>query len=112
MEGRVVSAVKPALTAKEWADLHSKDDIGLWSPPPWASSHAIATYHLYEQPFGFTREDVQRHRDYAASLEGSLRIHRMAPIKGSNGIARIESERDWHVSIADRIEALLPPEES
>lgn len=60
--------------------------------------HAMAAIALYGQPFGFTREDVRFLREDAET-------HRMEP-------------EDWHadvpilLSLAARIEALLPPETS
>jgi hypothetical protein len=48
---------------------------------------AVAALCLHDQPFGFTREDVAR-----------LRFE-----------AQYEVSHEWYTSLADRIEALLPP---
>ena len=48
--------------------------------------HALAALSLYKQPFGFTREDVEH-------LRGGFHAHDFT-------------------SLADRIEALLPPEDA
>jgi len=83
--------MKPALTAEEWAsfpnwplaELPSNDDLPLYYP----SKHGIAAANLHGQPFGFTREDVRVLRQEAGYYH--------------DGIA----------DLADRIEALLPPED-
>ena len=59
--------------------------------------HPLAAFCLHGQPFGFTREDAACHRGYASALR-----------KEGGPTSAIES---WHASMADRIEALLPPDE-
>jgi hypothetical protein len=98
--------IKPALTPEEWAkgEYRPKDrptmclrDGGVrW--PDWngeslagvggESAHAMAALCLYGQPFGFTRSDVE-------------------------AIRRPHWPANWDRidDLADRIEALLPPEE-
>lgn len=97
--------MKPALTAKEWTEkryetqallgeatvqVDEEDDVYI-SPTAMGAffratdRHALAALLLYGQPFGFSREDVKHLRD-----------------RGSNC--------EWCISLADRIEALLPPE--
>jgi len=60
--------------------------------------HALAALCLHGQPWGFTRDDVQALRD-------------MPPIPwrygGEGGVEAVEV---WLNDLADRIEALLPPE--
>lgn len=75
------------------------------------SRKTLAIRSLHRQPFGFTREDVAWHRGSATLLEASLRIHRLSTVPGGDGVRIIEAERDWHSSMADRIEALFPPED-
>lgn len=97
-------SVQPALTPEEWARkelryenwgeafLAPDGDLGIrgvnntaiFEPP---MQHALAALALHGQPFGFTREDVRLLRTIA---EVSDLIPRVA-------------------SLADRIEALLPP---
>lgn len=60
--------------------------------PTDVTPHAIAALALHEQPFGFTRADVEMLDD---------------PWGCGNGISW--SIREWH-SLRDRIAALLPPE--
>lgn len=82
--------MKPALSAEEWAEksltTFSDSDRVIASMPE--DRHALAALCLYEQPFGFTQEDVKGLR-WAAT--GSLLF----------GGALAE--------LAERIEALLPP---
>lgn len=115
-----MSEIKPALTEKEWVELrleikHPHGVLALIpyiaDMPPGGIMHKVGAACLHKQPFGFTREDVARHRDKAVGLQASLSLHRLGPVPGGNGVAVIEAERDWHESMADRIEALLPPEE-
>ena len=99
--------IESALTAEEWAGLEFKFDNGdsvrvgnrglqLWDGEDqtfqWLGyeEHKLAALALYGQPFGFTRADVQMLRNldrFGRTLVG-------------------DGARD----LADRIEALLPPE--
>ena len=54
---------------------------------------ALSALCLHDQPFGFTREDVEVLTDAVGSVYSSM-----------EGSAKL-------LSLADRIEALLPPEE-
>ena len=110
--------IQPALTPEEWAETTSDPDHAVWPPDSlWydlsgrsptsslaAAKHAVAADALHGQPFGFTWEDVRMLREaadtevddgfppgaYAAPLPESAALH----------------------NLADRIAALLPPEES
>lgn len=83
--------MKPALTAEECAWVRQMDaegsNAGIHLP-----RHAQAAYNLFGQPFGFTREDVEMVRNEA----------------GNNSTGSADGAA-WN-SLADRIEALLPPE--
>ena len=115
--------IKPALTAEEWEFMkYEYDDStevlgGGWCEREHGraneavfllegglfyragATHGVAAYLLHGQPFGFTREDVVNHREAAAACV--TRGQTIGP----------GSLHDWHASMADRIEALLPPEE-
>ena len=98
-----MSDVKPAMTGEEWAKkqidgfsvslvLDNDGELKLWiaarEPGGFiviSRRDALAALCLHGEPFGFTREDVERLR-YLARFEDGLD------------------------TIADRIEALLPPE--
>ncbi len=106
-----VSTVRPAMTPEEWAE---KLALTIGGSPLWAlhqghSDHAIAAICLHGHPFGFTREDVSLLRTEAKKAIGapSGRPGRptVAYAFGSRGspYQRLED-------LADRIEALLPPE--
>ena len=95
--------IKPALTAEEWAS------VGGWrlDPDSWVSvdyvgwcevenRHAMAAVCLHGQPFGFTREDVEVLKAAAQSVYSS-----MLSEDASEESAKL-------LSLADRIEALLP----
>jgi hypothetical protein len=92
--------IGPALTPEQWATF---PDWGREVVPPeitleeyplyFPSKHGIAAVNLHEQPFGFTRGDVAVLRDIAIAGRSM----------GFSGAAS---------SLADRIEALLPPEGS
>lgn len=94
--------VKPALTPEEWRQ-------ALDGEAPWLyrgdddtpeSDHIVAALYLHGQPFGFTHDDVRALRD-------------MPPVPwrygGEGGVEAVEA---WLRDLADRIEALLPPEVS
>jgi len=83
--------IEPALTAEEWDFERGKRFFEiLQNKPEWC--HKEAAMYLYDQPFGFTRDDVEELRWLSESHEFSAR-----------------SEL-WINNLADRIEALLPPD--
>lgn len=113
-----MSEIKPALSAEEWALFLD----GLRSPVGWIeggcvwdrgrdadtldedsrkseAAHGAAAMLLHGQPYGFTREDVELLRDEIGAEWD-----------------RIDTREEWNAlaarftSLADRIEALLPPE--
>ncbi len=92
--------MRPALTAEWWEDVHDEDMrpgllyevCYLWGAE---RPHAVAAIALEGQPFGFTREDVKELRGVAEDYE-----HR--------GLTPCPF--DTLNDLADRIEALLPPE--
>jgi hypothetical protein len=139
--------MEPALSPEEWRGLTVKEGPDWWdgevsadeeylsfeSPtdPQHGTSfkvrrHAIGALALHGQPFGFTWDDVERHRA-AAERAGSrwlLRRDRALREQGSGNEAgfysspeaiveadAIDEERRWHESMAERIAALLPPME-
>ena len=94
---------KPALTAQEWADAFDPEihtDALLYEVSYlWGSArpHGVAALCLHGQPFGFTREDVELVR----GLRGRPSEYDSSPI---------EDDDPALDALADRIEALLPPE--
>lgn len=100
-------SIEPALTAEEWPEAVHYQLVNRAFHPngvpvlAW-NRHKTAARCLYGQPFGFTRSDVENHRMMAdhADAKGAI----------THAAARITA--DWHRSMADRIEALLPPEKS
>ncbi len=115
-----MSEIKPALTAKEWEYVrYEYDDStevlgGGWGEREHGranqavflleggldyrsgATHGVAAYLLHNQPFGFTREDVELLREIAGNEMGNT-----------------DDDTLWKPTfhLADRIEALLPPEE-
>ena len=107
-----MSEIQPALTAEEWANgctekgyTFTRVGVDVWFGPPSNTDplvlvqnlHAMAVVYLLDQPFGFTREDVEELRGRGDEADVG-----MDPRK----------ELGWGKlhSLADRIEALLPPE--
>ena len=90
--------VKLALTAEEWKFEIGKRyfEITLANPK---IAHKTAAMNLYEQPFGFTREDVKVLRDLADHNH----------MLGYDDRRRVMG--NVFEDLASRIEALLPPEE-
>ena len=101
--------VRPALTPEEWADEVVSRDVGTnfemvehvergraVHMDGWVSGgdlHALAALCLHGQPFGFTREDV-----------------RLLHFVMMQFTPETDGWDDDLTSLADRIEALLPPE--
>lgn len=118
--------IKPALTEKEWK-LESFERTFVETEPypqtetfsahldpgltvrcegesvnvPEGARHALAALALFDQPFGFTREDVRVLREAADRDDAELQA-------GNN--ARTDIDTVALRSLADRIEALLPSE--
>jgi hypothetical protein len=86
-----MSEIKPALTGEEWESV--KSDI---VPETALGGHALAAMALHGQPFGFTHDDVLTLRLAADTHDNDL-----------DWKERCFKLRDT----ADRIEALLPPED-
>ena len=118
-----MSEIKPALTAEEWVRFQQPDTTDLlgdatdrWSEIEESQAnqavymlegglgyrpgavHGVAARLLDKQPFGFTREDVELVRGLAGEW---LDDHHPRDHDDEAGIT----------DLADRIEALLPPEE-
>ena len=103
--------IAPALSAAEWAGVSGKQD-GLshlreqFGTLPF-STHAIAALLLYEQPFGFTQQDVTDEAevgDYCAVMAAQNRA------AGDVATAsKFELLGGRHRERAARIAALLPP---
>lgn len=91
---------EPALTPDDWE--HADGKIGV-TPElgeimfARGHNHALAALCLHEQEFGFTRTDVTMHR------EAAQRCFTDGQTVGPGSLEH------WHNSMADRIEALLPP---
>lgn len=96
------TTIRPALTPEQW---EAKREIAGWVGPMVAfdggttgvrvvgpeERHGIAALALYDQPFGFTREDVAMLRDVVDACQG-LTYELTLP------------------DLITRIAALLPPE--
>lgn len=79
-----------------WVRMSCEECITWLHGPRWLTRrHAVAALCLYGQPFGFTREDAEILREYADEIEDGF-TRRGATLR----------------SMADRIAALLPPEQS
>ena len=117
--------IEPALTPEEWKRIQGGEDEHGWPTldprattvfdgEDWSPSlHALAARCLYNQPFGFTREDVRDELAEIVVLEDHRQWYEMgvlqfgADIKSKRIADLIERKRD---RIA-RLQALLPPED-
>jgi len=88
---------EPAFTHDEWVGVRANIDS-----IPVENRHGMAAACLYEQPFGFTHEDARAHRWQASTCRNKARGF-------PDGMEMWTHDADWHESMADRIEALLPP---
>lgn len=101
----------PALTPAEWAAVLSKHDdlVALranFGNTPF-SSHALAALFLYDQPFGFTAQDVIDEREVAAYCDAMANKHAAGGDEATSVAFRNLGER--HRERAEKIAALLPP---
>lgn len=97
--------MKPALTAEEWRDeFYNRQQAAKWGSgtgprihrtlaPGADLAHQDAALALYGKPFGFTRADVARLRQSANRIRDEW----------GDSVTDLKD-------LADRIEALLPPE--
>jgi len=103
--------ILPALSAAEWKGVLTQHD-GLahlreqFGTLPF-SVHAIAALLLYEQPFGFTREDVQDEAEVSEYCAAIARHHRATGDEATASKFDLLGAR--HRDRAARIAALLPP---
>lgn len=107
-----MSEIKPALTASEWAEFleHGRSERLVEykygpSQSPDVLEHGLVARLLHGQPFGFTREDVAELRAWAFEFADPDLLD--CEVKGF--LANLSA--DQLASLADRIEALLPPED-
>ena len=104
--------IPAALSAAEWtgvlanrASLDSLREHFLDTP---FSPHALAALFLYDEPYGFTRQDVDDERDVAAYCRAMTIEHTS---RGQTELAetfRLLGER--HEIRATKIASLLPPQ--
>ena len=103
--------IPPALSAAEWTGVLARQD-GLaqlreqFGALPF-STHAIAALLLYEQPFGFTRQDVQDEDEVSEYCAVMARHHRETGDRVT--AAKFELLGGRHRERAAKIAALLPP---
>ena len=104
-------SVPPALSAAEWNGVllqkdglaHLREEFGKL---PF-SSHAIAALLLYDQPFGFTRQDVQDEEEVADYCAMMAAQNRNAGDLAT--AAKFELLGGRHKERAAKLAALLPP---
>jgi hypothetical protein len=132
--------IKPALTPEQWGQwnrygwLDVEDPTGrnhwpfswsVWRTDegflefeeehhriPDELRYPLAALCLHERPEGFTHEDVRRHRASAEELTRQLDAQGPEP-EWDFPQEEIDSKtrhRDWHLTMATRIAALLPQE--
>lgn len=101
----------PALSGPEWAALLMRPE-GLqhlreqFAALPF-SIHAVAALLLYEQPFGFTQQDVQDEEEVSEYCAVMAKNHRDSGDRAT--AAKFELLGGRHHERAAKIAALLPP---
>jgi len=101
----------PALSAAEWAGVlaqqdglaHLREQFATLPFPP----HAIAALLLYEQPFGFSHQDVQDEEEVSEYCAVMARHHRETGDQAT--AAKFELLGGRHHERAAKLAALLPP---
>lgn len=127
-----MSKIKPALTAEEWEwmsprVMEIKEEDSIVEGDRWCEAEArraeyityllegglgyrpgvtqgAAALLLHDQPFGFTWEDVEHHKRLAGECGNSDGF-------SIDLLSQMEILSAWHLSMADRIQALLPPQD-
>jgi hypothetical protein len=103
--------IDPALQAAEWAAIMARADhlVALREQVKGGpfSPHALAALFLYEQPFGFTPQDVIDEREVQAYCAAMAAKHESQGEAATAETFRTLGER--HGIRADKIAALLPP---
>ena len=103
--------IKPALQPSEWAAImaRAEDLVALREQVKGSpfSPHALAALFLYDQPFGFTPQDVIDEREVQAYCAAMAAKHAAAGEAATAETFRLLGER--HAIRADKIAALLPP---
>lgn len=107
----MITPVTPALSAAEWNGVLDQKDGLAHLRAQFAtlsfSTHAIAALLLYEQPFGFTQQDVTDEREVSEYCEVMATQNRMTG--DTVTAAKFELLGGKHRERAQRIAALLPP---
>jgi hypothetical protein len=103
--------ISPALSAAEWAGVlanrKSLDAIrDRFMDTPF-SPHALAALLLYDEPHGFSAQDVEDEREVAAYCRMMTRQHAETGNAETANTFRLLGER--HEIRAAKIAALLPP---
>jgi hypothetical protein len=104
-------AITPALSPAEWSGVLTQQD-GLahlreqFGTLPF-SVHAIAALLMYEQPFGFTQQDVQDEREVSEYCAVMAKHHRETGDQATAAKFAMLGVR--HRERADKLAALLPP---
>jgi hypothetical protein len=103
--------IPPALSAAEWAGVlanrKSLDTIRDHFLDTPFSPHALAALFLYDEPHGFTAQDVEDEREVAVYCKMMVRQHTDLGSPETAETFRLLGER--HEMRAQKIAALLPP---
>lgn len=103
--------IAPALQPSEWAAIiaRAEDLVALREQVKGSpfSPHALAALFLYDQPFGFTPQDVIDEREVQAYCAAMAARHTASGEAATAETFRLLGER--HKVRADKIAALLPP---
>ena len=107
----MASDITPALTRAEWAGvLANRDHLTAireqFLDTPF-SGHALAALLLFEEAFGFSRQDVDDETQVAAYCAAMAEEHALAGQTATATTFRLLGER--HRERAVKIAALLPP---
>jgi hypothetical protein len=107
----VSNEISPALSPAEWAGVlankKSLDSIREQFMDTPFSPHALAALLLYDEPHGFTAQDVEDEREVAAYCRAMTKQHGDSGNQELATTFRQLGER--HEIRAEKIAALLPP---
>jgi hypothetical protein len=110
-DGNVTTDITPALTRAEWtgvlANRAQLDDIREQFLDTPFDGHAVAALLLFEQPFGFSAQDVDDEVQVAAYCVAMANEQESRGNESAAGIFRELADR--HRQRAAKIAALLPP---
>ncbi len=101
--------IEPAMSPEQWENFLNPGRSNGSSTKLTLTLHGTAAVALYNQPYGFTHQDVDDERDVAEYCNRMADAQEQLGEMATAATFRTLAER--HMVRADKIAALLPPRE-